>query len=98
MNATVGRIKLSFGLGNPSLSLGESSLGDLPSALAHVIFRLGNERFVVKALGAIPIQLGTLGVGLGPVQVSKRSLVRGFGCYRVGLGSFQRGAGRCHIR
>src|SRR5581483_5583567 len=94
----LGGIHLCFVLGDSGLGLRQRSVGDQPRILAAVVFGLGDERGLVKRLGAVPIQLVAFGIGLGTVEISQCGLVGGIGCHGVGLCCFQRGARSIDVR
>ena len=67
----LGGILLRLGLRDLGLRLRQSGLSRLPGSLLGVVVRLGDERVFVQTLGAVPVQPGVLGVGLGAVQVGR---------------------------
>ena len=81
----VARVFLRLGLRHTSLCLGQPGIGGLPRRFLDVVILLGDEGRVVQTLGAVPVELGVDGVGLGPVQIRERGLQGGIGGDRVGL-------------
>jgi hypothetical protein len=81
-----GGIGIGFGLVEARHGLGQRGHIEVVGRLLCVVILLGQDAVLIKALGAVPIQLFLLQVGLGVLDVGLGGLFRGNIGGNVGLG------------